>query len=119
LIWYVDQDHLLSVNAYATIANPAIQLLISAATIWEIAIKVGTGKLQLSLPYRQWIEKAIRDLNATIIPITVDYCEVQSTLPQIHGAPFDRMIASQSLFDNIPVVSSDAVFDQYGVTRIW
>jgi PIN domain nuclease of toxin-antitoxin system len=119
LIWYVDQDHLLSVKAYAAIANPSVQLLISVATIWEIGIKVGLGKLYLFMPYRPWVEKAIRDLNASLLHITIDYCEVQSTLPRIHGDPFDRMIASQCRYENIPVVSSDPIFDQYGVTRIW
>jgi PIN domain nuclease of toxin-antitoxin system len=44
LIWYVDQDHLLSGPAYAAIADPANELWISAATVWEIGIKVGLGK---------------------------------------------------------------------------
>ena len=118
-IWALDDPPNLSANAVVTLQNPANDLLISTATIWEIAIKVGSGKLKLSLPYRLWIENALITLDAVIVPVTLDHCEVQSTLPRLHGDPFDRMIAAQCLFEKIPVVSSDAVFDQYGVTRIW
>ena len=59
LIWYVDQDHLLSPYAHAAMTDPANDLLLSAATIWEIAIKVGLKKLALALPYRQWMDMAL------------------------------------------------------------
>ena len=52
LIWYVDQDHLLVPAAHAAITDPSNDLLLSAATIWEVPIKVGLGKLSLSLPFR-------------------------------------------------------------------
>lgn len=54
LIWYVDQDHLLTPAAHAGITDPNNDLLLSAATVWEIAIKVGLKKLSLSMPYKQW-----------------------------------------------------------------
>ena len=72
LIWYVDQDHLLNHAAHAAITNPVNDLLFSAATIWEIAIKVGLGKLPLSVPYRHWMTKAIADLGLVVLPITVE-----------------------------------------------
>ena len=53
LIWYVDQDHLLSASAHAAITDPANDLLLRAGTIWEIGIKVGLNKLSLSMPNRQ------------------------------------------------------------------
>ena len=59
VIWYVDQDQLLSPTAHAAITDPANDLLLSAASVWEVAIKAGLGKLTLSLPYRQWMTKAI------------------------------------------------------------
>jgi PIN domain nuclease of toxin-antitoxin system len=53
VIWYVDQDQLLTKAAHAAITDPENDLLLSAASLREIAIKVGLGKLTLSLPYRQ------------------------------------------------------------------
>jgi len=118
-IWYVDQDHLLTSKAHAAISDPNNDLMLSAASVWEIAIKVGIQKLTLSLPYRQWMAKAITDLGLTILPITVDYADVQATLPWHHRDPFDRLVIAQSRKEGIPVISGDPQFDAYGITRIW
>ena len=119
LIWYVDQDHLLSPAAHAAITDPTNDLLLSAGSVWEIAIKVGLKKLTLSLPYRTWVERAINDLGLSILPITIEYADFQTVLPRHHGDPFDRMLVAQSLIDKLPLVSADGTFDQYGVTRLW
>ena len=88
-------------------------------TIWEIGIKVGIGKLVLSTPYRQWMLKAVSDLGITILPITVEYCHMQSGLPKHHGDPFDRLIIAQAIVEQVSIVTGDAGFDVYSVTRIW
>jgi PIN domain nuclease of toxin-antitoxin system len=119
LIWYVDRDHLLSATAHAAITDPNNDLLLSAATIWEVAIKVALKKLSLSMPYRQWMTKAIADLGLGVLPITVDYADVQSGLPQRHRDPFDRLLVAQAMVEKVAIISADAVFDQYGVSRIW
>jgi PIN domain nuclease of toxin-antitoxin system len=119
LIWAMDEPHRLSLPAAVAIQDPANEQFVSAATIWELAIKVGQGKLALSLPYRQWMDKAIADLKLTVLPITVEYAERQSTLPPHHKDPFDRLMIAQALVDGIPIVSVDVAFDPYGITRIW
>jgi PIN domain nuclease of toxin-antitoxin system len=119
VIWYVDQDHLLSTTAHTAITDPANDLLLSAASVWEIGIKVGLGKLALSLPYRQWMTKAIADLRLAVLPITVEYTDVQSGLPRHHGDPFDRLIVAQAIMEGVPVVSSDPQLEAYGITRLW
>jgi PIN domain nuclease of toxin-antitoxin system len=119
VIWYVDQDHLLSAAAHAAITDPANDLLISAATVWEIAIKVGQRKLTLSSPYRDWMNKAIADLGLRVLPVTVEYADTQAGLPLHHKDPFDRLIIAQALTEGISVVSADAQFNAYGVTRLW
>ena len=119
LIWYVDQDHLLTPAAHVGITDPNNDLLLSAATIWEIAIKVGLKKLSLSMPYKQWITKAMADLGMTLLPITVEYADVQAGLPTHHRDPFDRMLVAQSQVENIHLVSADPGFDPYGIDRLW
>jgi PIN domain nuclease of toxin-antitoxin system len=119
LIWYVDQDHLLTPDAHAAITDPANDMLVSAATLWELAIKAGQKKLSLSLPYRQWMNQAIADLELTVLPVTVEYADRQSSLPTHHKDPFDRLIIAQALVENVPVICADPVFDAYGVTRVW
>jgi PIN domain nuclease of toxin-antitoxin system len=119
LIWAMDDPTKLSGPASTALQDPANDLLLSAATVWELAIKVGQGKLKLSLPYRQWMEKAIADLELTILPVTVEYGERQSSLATHHKDPFDRLIIAQALVEGMGVVSSDTAFDAYGITRVW
>jgi PIN domain nuclease of toxin-antitoxin system len=119
LIWSIDDPSRLSAVALAVISDPAKDRVLSAATIWELSIKVGQGKLPLSLPYRPWMDKAIADLKLAMLPITVEYAERQAALPPHHKDPFDRLLIAQALVDGLPIVSADATFDAYGVTRIW
>jgi PIN domain nuclease of toxin-antitoxin system len=119
LIWSQDDTSQLSSAALAALSDPANDRLVSAATIWEIAIKVGKKRLPLSKPYRQWMETAIADLYLTLLPITLDHAHRQSVLPGHHGDPFDRLLIAQALVEGISIVGSDTQFDAYGVTRIW
>jgi PIN domain nuclease of toxin-antitoxin system len=119
LIWSIEDLTRLSAPALAAIQDPANDRVMSAATIWELSIKVGQGRIALSLPYRQWMGRAIADLKLTILPVTVEYADRQSTLPPHHKDPFDRLMIAQALVEGIPIISVDAAFDPYGVTRIW
>lgn len=119
LIWAVDEPSQLSPVASAALQDPANDRLLSAATVWEIAIKVGLKKLVLVSPFRQWMNQAIGDLALLMLPITVEYADVQAGLPNHHRDPFDRLIIAQALTEGIPVVSSDPAFDAYGVNRWW
>jgi len=119
LIWAVDDPSKLSGPATTALQDPANELLLSAATVWELAIKIGQKKLTLSLPYREWMDRAIADLELTLLSITVEYADKQAGLPSHHKDPFDRMIIAQALVDGVPVVCADPAFDVYGVTRIW
>jgi len=119
LLWAVEEPSRLGPDALSTVQDPLNDRLLSAATIWELAIKYGQGKITLSMPYRIWLETAITDLKLEILPVTVEYAERQSTLPAHHKDPFDRMMVAQVLVENIPIVSIDAAFDPYGVVRIW
>ena len=119
LIWSVDDPARLSAVAMTALQDPANDRLLSAATIWELAIKVGQRKIVLSLPYRLWMETAIADLKLQILPVTVEYAERQASLPPHHKDPFDRLLIAQALVECIPVVCTDTIFDSYGVTRLW
>ena len=119
LFWSVQEPSKLSASAMAALQDPTNVRPVSAATIWELAIKVGQGKIALSMPYRQWMETAITDLKLDILPVTVEYAERLSLLPPHHKDPFDRLMIAQALVDGIAVVGVDVFFDAYGVTRIW
>jgi PIN domain nuclease of toxin-antitoxin system len=119
VIWAVDDPTNLSGVATTSLQDPSNELVVSAATIWEMAIKVGLAKLSLSQPYRTWMSRALADLGAAILPITVDHADVLVGLPRHHRDPFDRLIIAQSLVEGIAIVSADGQFDVYGVHRTW
>jgi PIN domain nuclease of toxin-antitoxin system len=119
LIWAVDQPGKLSPEAKRQLEDESNELLIRAATVWEIAIKVGLEKLALSHPYLDWMSQALADLNATLLPITVEFAARQAQLPYHHRDPFDRLLAAQSLVSQITLVSAESRLDSYGIRRLW
>ena len=119
LIWYVDQDKLLSLASHAAISDPTNELLLSAGSIWEIGIKIGLGKLVLTQPFKPWMNQAISDLDVTVLPLSVEYVDVQSNLPRHHGDPFDRLIVAQAIVEQVSIISADGSLDAYGINRIW
>jgi PIN domain nuclease of toxin-antitoxin system len=119
LLWAVDNPAKLGRQAASNLEDPDNSLLVSAGTIWEIAIKVGLGKLKISRPFRPWMTQAIADLGLTVLPITVEAADAQIALPNHHRDPFDRLLVAQVQTEQVVLVSADAAFDRYGVQRIW
>lgn len=119
LIWYYEANPKLSAAALALIADPANEKLVSPASYWEIAIKLGTGKLVLAEPYPDFIQHAVSDNGFAVLPIEPRHCEPLVTLPRHHNDPFDRLIIAQAVVEGISVVSIDPAFDPYPVQRLW
>ena len=119
LIWAVDEPARLGSTARLALEDDSNEVVISAATVWEIAIKTGLRKLTLSMPYKEWMNRAIADLGSTILPITVEYADVQATLPGHHRDPFDRMLIAQAQVEDIPLATNEETFDRYGIKRLW
>ena len=94
-------------------------ILVSAASAWEIATKVRLGKL----PGAESLEKdfldVMEDAGYTLLSIDADSALRAGRLIGEHRDPFDRMIAAQSLAEDIPVLSTDSKLDLFGVRRIW
>jgi PIN domain nuclease of toxin-antitoxin system len=65
------------------------------------------------------MENALSDLRASLLPITVEHADAQTRVPNFHRDPFDRLLVAQASVENIPLISGDAVFDHYGITRVW
>ena len=118
-LWFVWDDSRLSEKVAARIEDPSVETFISAASLWEIAIKVSLGKLILAQPLDQFLPNQLDQNGFALLPITLtDVCRV-SFLPFHHRDPFDRMIAAQCLERDLPLLSADPAFDTYGVQRIW
>jgi PIN domain nuclease of toxin-antitoxin system len=116
---FILNDPKLSRTAAALMADPANELFISPATYWEIAIKVSLGKYALPGPFGDLMDDPLARNSLTVLPITVAHAAVVAGLPFHHRDPFDRLLAAQALAEGIALVSADAVFDAYGVARLW
>ena len=118
-LWFILNDPLLSANAAGLIADPANDIEISPASYWEIAIKISIGKYSLGEPVADFFEREIAVNQFHILPIEPRHVTPLATMPFHHRDPFDRLIMAQAIVEQIPIVSADAAFDNYSVTRLW
>ncbi|MGL4550967.1 MAG: type II toxin-antitoxin system VapC family toxin [Gemmataceae bacterium] len=119
LLWYALGDPQLSKRAETLILDPANEVLVSAASFWEIAIKVSIGKLPLHRPYEEFVDACLTGYRFTVLPVEPRHKTALISMAFHHRDPFDRMLAAQALTEGIAVVSADAALDPYGVTRLW
>ena len=119
VLWFWWNDPHLSATALQTIRSPSHQKLVSMATPWEVAIKVGRRKLDVGGLPGQIFQKYMPLSKFAWLPIRLRHIDALATLPFHHKDPFDRMIIAQALSEDIPVISADTQFDAYGVRRIW
>ncbi|CAN5585976.1 type II toxin-antitoxin system VapC family toxin [soil metagenome] len=115
---FINNDSALGKRA-RIVFESEVDLLISSASIWEIAIKFSIGKLSLPDTFANFIPSQIRQNDIEILPPAMSHLVKVSTLPSHHKDPFDRLIIAQSIVENLPIASSDSVFDAYGIQRIW
>jgi PIN domain nuclease of toxin-antitoxin system len=86
---------------------------------WEIAIKVNIGKYALKVPFDEFIQEAIHDNGLEILPIEPRHTTALVALPRHHNDPFDRLLIAQAIVENVSILSVDAIFDNYAVSRLW
>ena len=119
LIWYYQTDARMSATGRVLIEDPANAVFVSAASHWEIAVKISTGKLTLAETFPDFIQHAIIDNGFAICSIEPRHTAELIALPYHHRDPFDRMIIAQAIADTMPIISIDSVFDSYPIRRIW
>ena len=119
MLWFFWDDPLLSAHAKSLIEDAGSRKLVSIASCWEIAIKVGLGKLDLGEPSRSFLPREIARNNFELLPISLAHATMVEGLVAYHRDPFDRLLIAQAMIDGLSVVSADGTFDQYGVNRLW
>jgi len=118
-LWLVTDDPKVSAPAKAVFLENDNELLLSAVTGFEIAVKYSLGKLGLKEPPEQFISKRIQ-ANALIpLAITIEHTVLLADLPFHHRDPFDRLLVAQALSDSLPILSADTLLSAYGIERIW
>ncbi len=120
LIWFAEGSAKLSDRARLAIDDLTLIQFASAASLWEMAIKMPLGKLTLKHGLLQEFAAMLQANQIEILPVTLDDALAVADLPQLaHKDPFDRLIAAQCLRQELTLVSIDEAFDDYGVRRIW
>lgn len=97
------------------LARPDTELMLSAASGWEIAIKCGLGRLPLPEPPEPYVLSRIRDIGATTTPITLHDALAVADLPLHHRDPFDRILVVQTQRLGATLVTADEAFEAYDV----
>lgn len=118
-LWWITDSGRLSARAHGTIADESNDIVVSAASAWEIATKYRIGKLPGAEAVATGIAGHIVDQGFEELTIGIADAERAGRLAGPHRDPFDRMLIAQSLAHDLTIVSVDKVFDRYGVSRLW
>jgi PIN domain nuclease of toxin-antitoxin system len=119
LIWWLNDNPLLSRPAYTLIADARNLPHVSAASAWEIATKFRIGKLPGAAEFVGDIPAAISTEGFTPLDVTVAHAQRAGLLPGPLRDPFDRLLIAQAQAEDLTLVSNERVFDAYGIHRVW
>lgn len=117
-LWFVNDDPRLSDYLKDLIENKNNFSFLSVASLWEMSIKYNLGKLKLIPSYEKFVEKEVEQSSIILLNISSQHLKINASLPFHHRDPFDRMIISQSVAENISIVTVDSAFTQYSITFI-
>jgi len=118
-LWAVLDSPKLSPHAKQILGDPQTVNLFSLASAWEIAIKYHSGRLPLPETPKEFLDRAVRDLEFTLLPIEASHIFTAAALPLHHRDPFDRMLIAQAITEQVPILSSDAHLSRYPVQVLW
>lgn len=118
LLWLLD-DRGLSATAKALFLDPENEVFFSAASYWEICIKVSIDKLKIG---DDWVNQIDREMTLNGIewlPVEISHCLELLTLPRHHRDPFDRLLIAQARREGLSLLSADPNFGRYDVSVVW
>ena len=118
-LWWLAGNMRLSMKGRLAIEDAGSDVIVSAASAWEITTKHRIGKLPEASAVAQDAAGAIASQGFEELPVTVADAERAGRLPGPHRDPFDRMLIAQAIRRDLTILSIDEVFDQYGVNRLW
>lgn len=119
LLWWVTDDQSLSATVGAIIDDSTSEILVSAASAWEICTKHRLGKLPQAAVFSEQISTVIKRLQFKPLPISVEHGQLAGSLSGAHKDPFDRMLAAQSIIEDVPIATNDAAFLTMGCKVVW
>ena len=118
LIWFLDDHDRIPNNVKQMIINPQNERYISIVSFWEIAVKINIKKLELNCTLYD-LMKIIEAKDFKILPIKIEHLIKHITLPYLHKCPFDRLLISTTLSENLHIITSDDKIHKYDVNWLW
>jgi len=118
LIWWLEKSPRLGAVARKTLLSATTHPVVSAASIWEIAIKASIGRLDLTDPMEAWVSRLHEEWGVHALPITFDHAATVHDLPAHHSDPFDRLLVAQAQCENLTIITADSAFAAYDVRTI-
>ena len=115
LLWLASGSKKLSRSTLKEI-NEASAVYVSAISGFEINLKAGKGKLELSHSVEEWFKRVTEHHGLTVLPLDLEICIAAAKLPPIHDDPFDRFIIATAKLNDLTVVTADERFEEYGLT---
>ena len=97
----------------AVVEDPDAELLVSAASAWEIAIKHALGRLPLPEPPATYVPTRMQAIRATPLAVQHDHALAVASLPLLHRDPFDRLLVAQALVLGVTILTADSILEQY------
>lgn len=118
-VWWNDGDPRLSDLARETILGSDNEILLSAVTAWEIAIKAGKGLLRLPEPLADYVPSRMALDAMQPLPVEMTHALHVAALPRHHNDPFDRLLIAQAQVEGVPILTSDPNIARYDVEIVW
>lgn len=118
-LWWTDNNPSLSIRAKEAISDENNDCLLSIASCWEMAIKVSLGKLTLSQSVNKFVVEQLAANGFELLAIDFSHVAAVETLPFHHRDPFDRLLISQALTDDLVLVTADSLIPKYSVSVLW
>lgn len=118
-LWMLAAPERLSARALCLVDDPQGELLLSAASAWEIAIKYAVGKLALPEPPARFVPSRMERSGVLPLPVSHAHAAHVAELPPHHRDPFDRLLIAQAELEGLPLLTVDRAFAAYGIELIW
>lgn len=118
LIWYSENDPNLPFKVKELFDDSNSEFYISIATLWEMSLKIRKGTLIINRNFDEVID-LIFNSGFKFLPISYQHIKELLKLPLYHKDPFDRMLISQTIYEDMTILSNEVLFDSYGVKRYW
>ncbi|MBU2610233.1 MAG: type II toxin-antitoxin system VapC family toxin [Chloroflexi bacterium] len=118
-LWFIGGSSSLSKRARTLIEDETNRVVLSTASLWEIAIKISLEKLTLSESFDVLIPEQLAVNGIELLDISINHAALVANLPFHHRDPFDRLLVAQAKVEQMAVISKDQAFDAYEVNRLW